>query len=59
MNEQSSLATHVIITSPLAVLEILSCAWHDPKHFTFLLSHMSSAIHYPIFDFIFSYHEIF
>lgn len=59
VNEQSSLVTDVIITSPLAVLEILSCAWHDPKHFTFLISHMSSVIHYPIYELIFNYHKIF
>lgn len=48
MNEQassSSLVTNVITMNPLAVLEILSCVWHDPKHFKFLPSHTSSMIH--------------
>lgn len=59
MNEQSLLVTNVIIMSSLAVLEILSCGWHVPKHFKFLPSHTSSVTHYTIYELIFNYHEIF
>lgn len=57
MNKQRILVTSVM--NPPAVLEVLSCVWHNPKLFNFLPSHTSSVIHYIIYELISNYHEIF